>query len=1039
MRYAITCGVMMLSMSLCIECNGQVVSQNVVGTDRIENNLQDTSVDGNLARDFLETRIDSLEICQCLSQEERDILKRYPAICEALVVVQKRPRYTPNHNGPFRCGSLNDVTQALLGIGDKEAAKVTLRLTLKAFADMPFLNSSHQFFYQLQSDFNRTVPGFSSDEIFSQEFLDDLIAQRGNDISDNYNNGLFILARTMATSMDIHNDSQLKMRLNFIAQVKTSDIARKELFFILFNDFPGETASALVDGLSDPSTKKVFSGYLAEIQEWQKRQSVRNTFIFLKPGEPPKRSDIQQLIETAKDPFQLSEAILILALDELEEGNIAEAVKQAREAEKIYAAHAEESMKIQGPAYRIGAVKGIETFYSKLAIMLIQDGEYEQGIDFLVEGAREFSQELYYGWNSFLAPPILELHAAVQDDAVRAVVRKKLNALLQSSKDYATRPQSHQLRAVLEMQIALGFEEDAIPVLKTTTFVENEKNSYRVPIWDGMTVIKFQLRCGLFEEAMLTYSKTAIRDTPNTSATSTTERTSFLSELARIAIARNEYDHAESIIELTQQKDKKSAMMIFLAQAYQKSGNSEKALETVSTLELPATRSNGYLSLFRDLMADKAKREQNAKQIEILRDILCEELAKIDDSMTRYEHYFALVTLLYQDGQYDEAMAILDDLDSPHTVAWMLLNIVTDLEQKNPYPRVIENYRDGFAPQIYPDYYTEDQLVKEIYGSPDHYLNPASTIKSAREILSLNAEKNKAMAEQREVPFEPDKAAMRMLLDKAVTLIGQEEQPNHHAKANLNGAIGKMEIVYFTNENAKIRFDEALDSLKSEKFEPNSSQTAYQLALLYTELGEKEKATEAIQIALFGYDPDEPTAKVVISQAVFERLLKDVPNASLRLEILAKNGGSELAARLFLQICEQIASRPSDRDAFDALPWQLPSLQIIALYHDNQNPENLMLPKAKEYYHDFIGKVIRDVNNKNEGFEKQSSLHHILFVWMNGEKRIQTVQDEIEKQAKADGNSFEMREKHIQSRRLGYHNFLYEFGNPFYRDTRFQR
>ena len=1030
MHYAITCGVMMLSMALCIECNGQVVSQNAVDTDRFENNL---------VRNFSGTEIDNLEICQCLSQEERDILKRYPAICEALVVVQNRPRYTPNHNGPYRCGSLNDITQALLGIGDKEAAKVALRLTLKAFVDMPFLGNSHQFFDELQSDFNRTVPGFSSDEIFSQEFLDDLVAQRDNENSDSYNNALTVLVRSMTVHRNVRNDSQLKKGLNFIAQVKTSDIARKELFFILFNDFPGETASALVDGLSDPSTKNVFSGYLVELLERQKRESVRNTFIVLKPGEPPKRADIQQLIETAKDPFQRSEAILVLALDELEERNIAEAVKQAREAEKIYAAHAEESMKIRGPAYRIGTMKGIETFYSNLATILIQDGECEQGMDYLVEGAGKFSEEFYYGWNSFLAPPILELHAAVQDDAVRAVVRKKLNALLQSSKDYATRPESQQLRAVLEMQIALGFEEDAIPVLKTTTFVENEKDSYRIPIWDGMTVIRFQLRCGLFEEAMLTYSQTTIRDTPTNSATSTTERTSFLSELVRIAIARNEYNHAQSIIELTQQKDKKSAMILFLAQAYQKSGNTEKALETISSLELPATRSNGYLSLIRDLMADKAKREQNAKQIEILRDILCEELAKVDDSMTRHEHYFALVTLLYQDGQYDEAMAILDDFDSPHTAAWMLLNIVADLEQKNSYPRVIETYRDGSAPQIYPDYYTEDQLVKEIYGSSDHYLNPASTIKSAREILLLNAEKNKAMAEQREVPFEPDKAAMRMLLDKAVTLIGQEEQPNHHAKANLNGAIGKMELVYFTNENAKIRFDEALDSLKSEKIEPNSSQTAYQLALLYTELGEKEKATEAIQIALLGYDPNEPTAKVVISQAVFERLLKDVPNASLRLEILAKNGGSELAAKLFLQICEQIASRPSDRDAFDALPWRLPSLQIIALYHDNQNPENLMLPKAKEHYHDFIGKVIRDVNNKKEGYEKQASLHHILFVWMNGEKRIQTVQDEIEKQAKADGNSCEMREKHIQSRRLGYHNFLYEFGNPFYRDTRFQR
>ena len=81
------------------------------------------------------------QIFECrLTQEKRNALKRHPIICEALEIVNRVPRFAqgiyPEH---ARAGYLKDITLALCGVGDREAAKAALRLTHKAFVDMPFM------------------------------------------------------------------------------------------------------------------------------------------------------------------------------------------------------------------------------------------------------------------------------------------------------------------------------------------------------------------------------------------------------------------------------------------------------------------------------------------------------------------------------------------------------------------------------------------------------------------------------------------------------------------------------------------------------------------------------------------------------------------------------------------------------------------------------------------------------------------------------------------------------------------------------------
>jgi hypothetical protein len=252
---------------------------------------------------------------------------------------------------------------------------------------------------------------------------------------------------------------------------------------------------------------------------------------------------------------------------------------------------------------------------------------------------------------------------------------------------------------------------------------------------------------------------------------------------------------------------------------------------------------------------------------------------------------------------------------------------------------------------------------------------------------------------------------MRILLDKAAELIARETDPLH--RANGLGAIGKMEFVYFSKENAQKYFDEALEILKTVKIDPNSSAVASQLPAFFLELGEKEKAQEAVKIALFGNGSEE---EIDPRQPVFEW------QYVLPLEMLAKTGDAELAYEVFLQSYNRHSNK-------FVMSKQLATLQIIALYHDSQNPDNPMLPKAKEQYQKLFSEQIREVNNKKDGYEKESVLRNVLLGWVTSEKRIQAVQSELENQAETPG----IAEQHIQRRQLGYGNSLNEFGNPFYR------
>ena len=104
------------------------------------------------------------------------------------------------------------------------------------------------------------------------------------------------------------------------------------------------------------------------------------------------------------------------------------------------------------------------------------------------------------------------------------------------------------------------------------------------------------------------------------------------------------------------------------------------------------------------------------------------------------------------------------------------------------------------------------------------------------------------------------------------------------------------------------------------------------------------------------------------------------------------------------------------------------TLQIIALNHDSQNPKSPMLPKAQKQHREFFGKMIREVNDKREGYEKESALQQILFAWSHGEKRIHSARDEIAKRAAG------VTEKHIQLRGNPYYHSFRDFDNPFYRE-----
>ena len=921
-----------------------------------------------------QTNIDHLEICQCLTQEERGLLKKYPVICDALAVVDQRPRFTQEHHGPYRCNSLKDIAMALLSIGDKEAALAGLRLAHKDLVAMPLPAATDTFFSGLMTyDYGDPRNAFSLDEIYSQEFLDDLLARCHDDFSDNIfsngpSDGNARFCNTLVHAMNyfkpntsnvgVQPDDHFEKGLNFITRLpenKTCEGMREWLFIRFFRNAPFETVAPLVNDIPDPETQKEFAGYLAELKEQQLRDAI-----------PSK-----------------------------------------------------------------------ETSFSTLAVATIQDGQYEQGIDYIIEGAGFFSMDNFMQWSSaaysfedsFLFPPLWELSVAVQEVAVRETVRKKLQTLLELFKDHETTAQTQQLRAVLEMQIALGFEEDAIPVLKTMKGDESDE----VPLWNAETVAKFQLRCGLINEAIKTYLRKTFRDAPPENyghvsrPPTTTDRTEFLQNLIRIAISRNEFAHAKRIIEQIRQDDEKPPMLILLAQAYQKSGDWDTALEIVTTLESSAFRFDGYLALLYDLLDDPAQRRQNAKPIATLCDKCCGEISITDDPGKWFDQYYDLVKLLYRSDERETAMRLADHLDSPYFAAWILLNLATTHEMSHQGFYLMSSRKNFLtqspAEQTYPDsFYNEERLISSEYHSVNHYLNLASATKSAQEILKQVAVEE----EQRTTLFEPDKAAMRMLLDKAMTQIDKENEP--FRLANTLGAIGEMEYIYFSQEDAHKRFNEALELLKTVKIEPRSSPVAFLLPPFFTELGEPEKALESVQIARFGHDPDAPVRKLDPYKAVLLAIGDDYRNVE-QLETLAKNGDAERATQLFFEVYPNLPDYGK--------PQQLATLPIIALYHDRQTPDHPMLPKSQEQYCDLFGQMIREVNDKKEAYEKGAELRELLHAWANGEKRIQAVRTEIARQTEHGGDSPGLAENHIMRTQRGYTHWLF-YGNPLLREPFYQ-
>jgi tetratricopeptide (TPR) repeat protein len=917
---------------------------------------------------------------------------------------------------------------------------------------MPFILQPDMFFERLNN-------------FYTQEFLDDLLARCNDDFSDQiYENTHYdgnsrfrhALSGVFAgisgspgrpyASNEIENLKlkmvQFEWGLNFITRLpnnKTCEGMRKQLFFQLFRYIPIDMTTALVDALSDAEIKKELFTYLAEVEDIQRLEDISSDLTgqgHLKYGESPSREELQTLQDATENIFERCKIKLALVMFDLEHGNIEQAVKQARELEEIYA----------GVKERHWGLGGTEKFFSKLAKKLLQEEKYDEGIDYLIEGAGNFVVGQNINWSvdspwlhePFIVPPLRELYTAVQTEPARTAIRKKLQSLLEKVKDFKTVSQSQQFRAVVETQIALGFEEDAIPVLKTTKFIQKSGDSYIEPLWNGMTAMQFQLRCRLFDEALETYPKITFTDRPGLSGRSgSDDRTQFLQGLVEMLLAREKFDQAEKIIELVRSTETKPFMLMALARAYQQSGDLEKALEIIDALGPPPAvrlvlvsgwsppppppethRALGYLMLLEDLLKEKASQEQHTEKIETLLDRYCTEINKTEEPQSRHKQYSDVITLLYQNDQRESAMKIVDEVDSPYYAAWILLNIAVPLE-KPPYGSLGIVQSRGFGSQrYYSDYHSEEQFFAMEYNSPDHFLDIASAMQSAEEIMKPIAARNKVWAEQREMaergetpptpkPFQPDTAAMKVLLDKAAVLIGKENDPAN--KANVLGAMGKMEYVYFAEEDAQKHFNEALELLKTANIAPNSNAAAQELPKFFLELGDKKRAVESINITLFGNDPNGNDDA------------KPFSGHTSLLILLAQCGEGERAYELFLKTYELANSGMK--------PVILSTLPIIALYHDAQNPEKPMLPKAKEQYQQFYCTLVKEVNNEKEGYLRESALSNILYCWVSCEKGIQLVQEKINKQVETRGNA----EEHRLRRQLGSPNSLNEYGNPLVR------
>ena len=137
--------------------------------------------------------------------------------------------------------------------------------------------------------------------------------------------------------------------------------------------------------------------------------------------------------------------------------------------------------------------------------------------------------------------------------------------------------------------------------------------------------------------------------------------------------------------------------------------------------------------------------------------------------------------------------------------------------------------------------------------------------------------------------------------------------------------------------------------------------------------------------------------------------------------------------------CENIFSLPSgcyalffsvyDQSNEYTKPILLPSLSIIALYHDRQNPEDPIFPKVQEECKEFYNQLRRDVLSQNHHNHTVYEYHldHIRQCQEEGEKRVRAVQT---------GNvrweeGARIAEYYILRRQGGHGSSLGEFRLPF--------
>lgn len=977
---------------------------------------QDESLDENGTKNNL---------FRSLNQEEINILKNQRVTYNALWVIDKHiPKYSYEGQGGYaRNTALSDTARALQRSGQKDAAKIVLKLTLESFAETPMMTQPDVFLNYLTSQTDGS--GFSPDDVYTEEFIALMCKPpkhpvsrytSSKEISEQYQRALSIVLSQLI------KHQKIDLAWTFLEKYPSKE-SRNNAFKDFMRQLPQEF-DARVDRIKDETLRK-------EMKELRKKTKTENasqdvmeeirSALISPHAMTQKRIDVldidtKTILETIQNstaPLDQGQGYVFLAIRELENNHVKKSFEYLERAKKIWHDNNLPSQMGYGPAYRVGTHYGLLMYYSKLARKFLSEGRYAEAVERLLEGTEIVSEEMAYNWTRLLDQPLREMVVLSKDETKKERFRRVLS---ESARKIAAEKPDDRLsydnllksRAILEMQLNLGLEDDAKVLMNDTkeaVCLDRENKTVVSKIWNNPMIALFQVKCGLTEEMKKTLTQVTFQDEPGHVPSDYTDRTGLYFRIANELLKHEQFDEAYEMINQIRQAKYKTLALYHYASELSRVGQYEKAVETLESLDLPINRSTGLAMLATQMMDPDSGIKTEPSQIEELWDKAVEQALAVEPVEKRYTQLNSIVALTHGNGLEKKSADILEKFDSRFHKCWTIIGLIPYHEMTDV--KIVAG-TDSFGNTAVID------LIVNLY-SPHHIARGGSSVRLPwtfdywsqncefidAESLITSERKVQEAKELLEKTRSQPKIAKATATEEIESLLKKAERnadliTDSLEQAAVYGRIAMEYVLLGDLEKAKELHRQCFEILK--KVDPvqdyptdtevafprgrrqvlNFDSLCFNLIEDAYDIGESKLGLDVARLALFGKTPET----ISDDEAVEKMVRSDI--SSTILAQLAKCGDPETAMK-FCDLLEKrlaaVANKSDNATANRIRGLATIKQQIALVQTETKSEDKESSEKSKKQAEDAVIRQIKDSVNEKSSFYVKMRLHSVLHQW----------------------------------------------------------